>query len=433
MLLVGSVTAAVLPVTPAAAAPPAVPHIGPPVTRAVPDDGDPVLRGLLDGMVATGASGALARVDDGTGTVRLAAGRARLEPAQAMAPAARFRVGSVTKTFIATVALMQEQLGHLSLDDTVEHWLPGLVPGGRRITLRMLLNHTSGLYNYTDDRGFVARYQADPTQGWAPRQLVALAAAHRPLFPPGRRWSYSNTNYIVAGMLIEKATGQNIHRMVRERIIDPLHLTGTSFPAHDRGIDGFYAHGYLPPSPRDPDYTDVSRAAPSLAWTAGAVISTVDDLRTFYRALLGGRLLHAAQLHEMLTTVPVTPVFAYGLGIFSVLTPCGLLWGHDGDIPGYHTMAFSDPTGRRGYVLALPTDPGAVTDLLWQTAGGLAGCQALLAPSASAPTPPAPEPPAPNPPGAALPVPGGPALDTTPGGLPAQAARAFGDVRTDGA
>jgi D-alanyl-D-alanine carboxypeptidase len=429
MLLAGCVATAVLPVTPAAAAPAAVPHIGPPVVRATLDDGDAVLRGLLDGMVATGATGALARVDDGMSTVRLAAGRARLEPAQAMAPGARFRVGSVTKTFIATVALMQEELGHLSLDDAVEHWLPGLVPGGDRITLRMLLNHTSGLYNYTDDPDFIAQYLRDPTVGWAPRQLVGLAAAHPPVFAPGTSWSYSNTNYIVAGMLIEKATGQNIHRMVRERIIDPLHLTGTSFPAHDRGIDGFYAHGYLPPSPIDPGYTDVSRAAPSLAWTAGAVISTVDDLRAFYRALLGGRLLHARQLHEMLTTVPVTPLFNYGLGIFSVLTPCGPLWGHDGDIPGYHTMAFSDESGRRGYVLALPTDPGVVTDLLWQTAGGLAGCQALLAPAVPAPTPPAPGP-APGA-GSGLPAPGGPALDTTPGGLPAQAARAFDDVRTD--
>jgi D-alanyl-D-alanine carboxypeptidase len=416
ILLAGWVAAAVLPVTPAAAGPPAVPHTGPVPGRAAPEDGAPVLRGLLDGMVATGASGAVARVDDGTGTVRLAAGKARLVPAQAMAPGARFRVGSVTKTFIATVALMQEQLGHLSLDDAVGRWLPRAVPGADRITLRMLLNHTSGLYNYTDDPGFLARYHRDPTLGWAPRQLVAIAVAHRPLFPPGRRWSYSNTNYIVAGMLIEKATGQNIHRMVRERIIDPLHLAGTTFPAHDRGIDGFYAHGYLAPSATDPDYADVTRAAPSLAWTAGAVISTVDDLRGFYRALLGGRLLRPRQLREMLTTVPVTPQFRYGLGIFSVRTPCGLLWGHDGDIPGYHTMAFSDRTGQRGYALALPTDPGPVTGLLWETAAGLAGCQALLGPT---PTPGA---------GGGLPAPGGLALDTRPGGLPA---RAYAGVRTD--
>jgi D-alanyl-D-alanine carboxypeptidase len=400
ILLAGFATAAVLPVTPAAAtAPPAAPARAAAPAAA---GADPLLQGILDGIVATGATGVLARVDDGTGTARLSAGKAQLEPVREMAPDARFRVGSVTKTFIATVALMQEELGHLSLDDAVEHWLPGLVPGGDQITLRMLLNHTSGLYNYTDDPGFGARYLADPTLGWAPRQLVELAVAHPPLFAPGTSWSYSNTNYIVAGMLIEKAAGQNIHRMVRERIIDPLHLTGTSFPAHDRGIDGFYAHGYLPPSLLDPGYTDVSRVAPSLGWTAGAVISTVDDLRTFYQALLGGRLLRPEQLREMLTTVSVTPLFSYGLGIFSVLTPCGLLWGHDGDIPGYHTMAFSDPTGQRGYVLALPTDPGVLTSLLWDTAGGLAGCQALLGPSEPAPE-------------------------------PTRAARAFEDVRTDGA
>lgn len=129
-------------------------------------------------MVAAGASGAVLRVDDGRRTYRLSSGKARLDPPQGMRPEAKLRVGSITKTFIATVALQLVGEGRLSLDDTVERWQPGLIPGGERITLRQLLNHTSGLYNYTDDGAFIQQLIADPLRRLTPQDLVGVATSH---------------------------------------------------------------------------------------------------------------------------------------------------------------------------------------------------------------------------------------------------------------
>jgi D-alanyl-D-alanine carboxypeptidase len=373
ILLVAVGAALVLPLgvpTPAAAADP----VGP----------EP-LPMLLDELVGSGATGALIRLDWPQAGFGLASGHAALDPLTELTLGARFRIGSVTKSFIATVALMQVERGRLRLTDTVAQRLPRLaVPGAAAITLQMLLNHTSGLYDYTDDQTFLARYAADPTAGWAPRELVALAVGHPPTFAPGEGWSYTNTGYVLAGMMIEAATGQNIHRLVRQLIIDPLRLTGTSFPAHGPVIAGDHAHGYLPPAATGGDYLDVSVVAPSLAWTAGAIVSTAYDVRQFYAALLGGRLLPPDRLAEMLTAVQVDPVFSYGLGIISLRTPCGTVWGHGGDIPGYHTMAFNNRTGSRGFVLAMPTDPDQSTGPLYGLTAGVATCEMFTGPDGGA-------------------------------------------------
>jgi D-alanyl-D-alanine carboxypeptidase len=335
------------------------------------------LQMLLDELVTQGASGALARVDAGNRTWLLASGAARLQPRQTLTPTARFRVGSVTKTFVSTVALQLVGDGTLRLDDTVERWVPGLVPAGSTITLRMLLNHTSGLFNYTDDEAFVDRHLRDPTRPVTPRELVAVATAHPPTFPPGAGWSYSNTGYIVVGLMIEAATGQPVERLVQQRIVRVLGLSGTSFPTTDPDIAGYHAHGYrLPAAPGQP-YLDVTLFAPSLAWTAGAIVSTATDLRRFYGALLGGRLLRPAMLDQMLTTVAVSPTYGYGLGIYSLRGPCGTTWGHDGGIPGYLTSVMNDRGGKRGAVVEMPTEPDpALGDLLRLTVD-TATCQAL--------------------------------------------------------
>jgi D-alanyl-D-alanine carboxypeptidase len=343
---------------------------------AAPAPGNRQLQALLDELVANGASGALARVDDGRHTWRLAAGDARLEPRQPLTPAARFRVGSVTKSFVATVALQLVGEGTLRLDDTVERWVPGLVPNGGGITLRMLLNHTSGLFNYTDDAAFLNRVIADPTQPATPRELVAFATAHPPTFPPGTDWAYSNTNYIVAGLILEAATGRSVERLIGQRILAPLRLRGTYFPVADPNIAGYHAHGYLPPSlTNGAGYVDVTPFAPSLAWTAGAVVSTADDLHRFYAALLGGRLLRPAQLHQMTTTVRVLPTLGYGLGLFTQRRACGTVWGHDGGIPGYLTFAYADRGGRRSAVISLPTQPDQDLEALLGLTIDTAVCQ----------------------------------------------------------
>jgi D-alanyl-D-alanine carboxypeptidase len=317
----------------------------------------------------------LARVDDGQHTWRLASGAARLEPRQPLTPAARYRVASVTKTFVATVTLQLVGEGRLRLDDTVERWLPGLVPGGDAITLRMLLNHTSGLFDYTQDPAILDRLINHPTDPMTPRELIAVAVAHPPTFPPGAGWSYSNTGYILIGLILEAVTGQPVERMVRQRIINPLGLTATTFPVSNPLITGYHAHGYrLPATPGAP-YMDVTPFSPTLAWTAGAIISTADDLRRFYRALLRGQLLRPALLEQMLTTVQVSPVFGYGHGIYTQRTACGTLWGHDGGIPGYLNVAFNDRSGRRSVEVMLPTEPNQALGSLFDLTVGTAVCE----------------------------------------------------------
>lgn len=349
--------------------------------------GNPRLQALLDDLVANGASGALARVDDGHHTWRLAAGAARLDPRQPLTPAARLRVGSVTKTFVATVALQLVGAGRLGLHDTVERRLPGLVPNGDAITLRMLLGHTSGLFDYTDDPAFLRRVTEDPTRPATPRELISVATAHPPTFPPGTSWGYSNTNYIVTGLILEAATGRSVEQLVRQRILRPLGLRGTYFPVGAPDIAGYHAHGYAPPALTGAGYVDVTPFAPSLAWAAGAIVSTTDDLHRFYAALLGGRLLRPAQLREMTTTVPVLPTLGYGLGLFTARRACGTVWGHDGGIPGYVTFAYTDRAGRRGAVVALPTQPDQDLAALFALTVDTAVCQMFgrVPPAAASP------------------------------------------------
>ena len=141
-----------------------------------------------------------------------------------MRPADRFRVGSVTKSFMATVLLQLVGERKLRLDDSLERWLPGVVPNGRSITVRELLQHTSGLYDYVDDSAFRTAVLANPLRVWTPRQLVRIAVSHHPLFRPGRRWSYSNTNYILAGLVIQAVTHRTVAAELRNRIFRPLDL-----------------------------------------------------------------------------------------------------------------------------------------------------------------------------------------------------------------
>lgn len=194
----------------------------------------------------------------------------------------RFRVGSITKTFVATVVLQLIGERTLALDDTVEHWLPGVVPNGRHITVRQLLSHTSGLFDYGGDRKFVAEAYRHPLKNWTPRQIVAIATAHKPRFAPKAGWSYSDTNYYALGLIVEAATGHSLALELRHRIIVPLRLRATSFP-NAPDINGRYAHGYfLRP------LQDVSVGSPSVQWAAGALVSNADDLARFFRALLAG-------------------------------------------------------------------------------------------------------------------------------------------------
>jgi D-alanyl-D-alanine carboxypeptidase len=216
------------------------------------------LQRALDQVVAAGVPGAVLLVGDGDRTIRLASGYGNLKPRTPMRAGDRFRVGSITKAFVATVVLQLVAERKLSLKDTVERWLPGVVPNGKRITVRRLLNHTSGLFNYTEDRKFVAAAFRDPLRVWRPREIVAIATAHKPYFPPGAGWRYADTNYFVLGLIVQAATRRPLGSELRRRIFAPLRLRATTFDNAAR-IAGRHAHGYfLRP------LTDVSVGSPSV-------------------------------------------------------------------------------------------------------------------------------------------------------------------------
>lgn len=326
----------------------------------------------LDAIVAEGTPGALAAVREGRGRWSGEAGAADLATGEPRRNRDRFRVGSLTKTFTATVLLQLDADGVLSLDDTVERWLPGVVRGngndGRRVTLRQLLNHTSGIFNYNRDEGFLARFTGESFldhryDGATPEELVAIGLSHPPLFAPGTGWEYSDTNYILAGMVIERATGDDYATQVRRRILGPLKLRATSVPGSAAAVPRPHGRHYSKLYDEDPNAPvhDVTEFNPSVAGAAGQVISATRDLNRFYRALLRGELLPREQLDEMLTTVPIdeeesgtggVPTAAYGLGIRSDRLSCGVtVWGHGGQVPGSLSRAAATRDGH--HVLTL--------------------------------------------------------------------------------
>jgi D-alanyl-D-alanine carboxypeptidase len=309
------------------------------------------LERALGRLTRAGAPGAVVLVRRGRRTQLLARGYSNRATHTRLHVGDRFRIGSVTKTFTATVVLQLAGEGKLSLDDTVERWLPGLVPGGERITVRQLLNHTSGLFNYAEDPALFNDLIRDRLHERSPRELVAVAVAHPPAFMPGERWAYSNTGYVLLGLIAEAADGRPLATQLKSRIFAPLALRDTSFETRPR-IAGPHAHGYFGlPRPRD-----VSVFSPSGAWAAGAIVSTAADVARFYRALLGGRLLRPEQLRAMTTTVPIVPGAGYGLGIARTRTACGTAWVHSGDFPGYLTSAQTSADGRRQAVVLVNTD-----------------------------------------------------------------------------
>ncbi|GAB2948018.1 serine hydrolase domain-containing protein [Nonomuraea fastidiosa] len=273
------------------------------------------------------------------------------------------RIGSNTKTFTAVTILQLVGEGKIKLDGPVEKYLPGLLRGkgidGRRITVRQLLQHTSGLPEYTD---FLAK-GALPYQHryFQPRDLLDMALKKKAQFAPGTKWSYTNTNYIVAGLIIEKVTGRPAAEEITKRTIKKIGLTHTYFPGvGEQKIRDPHPTGYHRDDPAKP-MTDVSVSDPSSAWTAGQMISTPSDLNRFFTALLDGKLLKPAQLKQMRTTVKAPqlgPGGRYGLGLSAVKLSCGgTAWGHGGAIPGYYTTNAATEDGRAAAIAVthLPT------------------------------------------------------------------------------
>jgi D-alanyl-D-alanine carboxypeptidase len=327
-----------------------------------PDD---VVRQRVNALVRDdGFPAALASVRSRDGRFRdYVAGVGDLKTRSKVPVDGQVRIGSNTKSFTAVAVLQLVGEGKVGLDKPVETYLPKLLRGdgidGRHITVRQLLQHTSGLPNYT---GFLANgFLPYQHTYFSPRQLLDMALEQKADFAPGAKWEYSNTNYIVAGLLIEKVTGRPLIEVLTKRVIDRIGLRHTYFPnVGDQTIREPHPHGYGRDDPKAP-LTDVTEMDPGQAWAAGQMISTPSDLDRFFTALLAGRLMPPAQLKEMRTTVPAGEFgngVRYGLGLQSTPLSCGgLAWGHGGDIDGYATVNAATDDGRAATfaVTELPT------------------------------------------------------------------------------
>ncbi|NUR28269.1 MAG: beta-lactamase family protein [Catenulispora sp.] len=292
----------------------------------------PELDHLVNDKAATAA---IVRISDGTRTIADSAGAAPSTNGY-------FRIGSVTKTFVATVVLQLVDEGRIRLDDPIDRHLPGLVPNGDRITVRQLLNHTSHLYDYMSEPGYSTnRWRGqDRFRSYRPRDLLKVAFAKK--LPDDGKWHYSNTNYVVLGLLVEKLTGRPYGQEVTRRILRPLGLRHTVIPGNRPGVPEPHAKGYE----AMPELVDATRMNPSLDWAAGEMISTAPDLERFFAALLGGKLTSAASLRAMRTAVETKAGFGYGLGLQAYALPCGTVWGHSGELIGYLTFAFRSDSGK---------------------------------------------------------------------------------------
>ncbi|MFF8957838.1 serine hydrolase domain-containing protein [Streptomyces sp. NPDC014894] len=316
--------------------------------------GDPLRRGLEELVARDGFPAGLAAVRGAGGgpTRHYTAGVADLETGAGVPVDGRVRIASNSKSFLATVVLQLVAEGRISLDSPVETHLPGLLRGdgvdGREITIRRLLQHTSGLPNYTDHLD--PDWFASRNVYREPRELLDLALEHPAVFRPGARWGYSNTNYVVAGLIVQKVTGRPVREEITRRIIEPLGLRRTYVPvAGDRSVRGPHPRGYHPSGPEE-RLRDITELDPSWGWATGDMISTPGDLNRFFSALADGRLLALEQLRQMRTTVdasPLGPGVRYGLGLVSTPLSCGgVSWGHGGDIPGYKTVSGAADDGR---------------------------------------------------------------------------------------
>ncbi|MEU7579875.1 serine hydrolase domain-containing protein [Streptomyces sp. NPDC041068] len=319
--------------------------------------GHPRLRRLLHRLTTVdGAPGALAEVRHRRGSAVLTSGVADVKSRAPVHRDSRFRIGSMTKPFVATVMLQLVGERRVALDAPVERYLPGVVRGhgndGRRITVRQLLQHTSGVPDFLDH----LRPQDivnDPLAHHDARDLVDIALTHPSNFEPGTDWRYSSTGYLPAGMIIEKVTGHPYGEEIQRRIIKPLGLRETSVPGDTTRIPRPHPRGYVRPG-KDAPFRDITAINPSAGGASGELISSGTDLNRFLDALVRGELLRPAQRREMMKTQPTgnPDGRAYGLGLESRPLPCGgLYWGHTGDFLGFETAGGATVDGRQTTVM----------------------------------------------------------------------------------
>ncbi|KAB2348569.1 serine hydrolase domain-containing protein [Actinomadura rudentiformis] len=325
-------------------------------TTPVQAAGHADLRPVVEGLTGPdGAPGALAEVNGRGGRRVATSGVADVRTGTPVDPRSHFRIGSLTKPFVATVVLQLVGEGRIKLDVPVERYLPGVVRGadndGREITVRQLLQHRSGLPDILKHLPPLDVLK-DPLRHWEARELVDIALRHPREFVPGKSWGYSSTNYLLAGMIIERVTGRSYGKEIKRRIIVPLGLDDTIVPSDDPDIPGPHPQGYVRP---ESDLVDITRLNPTVAGAGGGMISSASDINRFLAALLRGRLLKPPQLREMMdardTGRPSGSKYGLGLQWFPAKA-CGEgFWGHNGDMLGFSVRAGATTDGRQATVM----------------------------------------------------------------------------------
>ncbi|MBL7512395.1 beta-lactamase family protein [Frankia sp. CNm7] len=343
---------------------------------AAPRYGQAELQRDLDAVRDAGAVGVIAQVN-GSQRLRGTSGVSDVEADTPLDVDGYFRMGSNTKPFVAIVVLQLVEEGALTLDDTVERWLPGVVTGngndGASITVRQLLQHTSGLHDYTDD--LLARvdsmeaYRELLATTFTPRELVTLALQSPPDFSPGQGWDYSNTGYALIGMIIEEVAGRSWDTEVARRVLEPLGMAHTSEPGTATVLPDPHPKGY-----EVLDGTTVEHPEQNMTWAGagGSLVTTVDDLSRFWRAVGSGELVTPELAEQMRRTVPTTgddqPAGGtYGLGLaWRPLSCGGGAWTHNGDVPGFHTVSAVSEDGATTAVVSLNVNAeGPVRQAAW--------------------------------------------------------------------
>lgn len=325
----------------------------------------PELQKAIQEIVDSGLTGVSLRVNDERGEWVGSAGVAELGGAAKPPVNGHVRIGSNTKTFTATLVLQLVAEGKVELDTPAVDYLPEF-DLDRRISVRMLLQHTSGVFNFTgefyEDGTVLAGIPSTISgQEWVdnrfrtypPQELVRLALSKPARFEPGTGWSYSNTNYVLARLLVEKVTGRSCAEVARERILDPLGLSDTVVPYTSPEIPEPHAHAYYRYEEAGVRKTvDITRHNPSWISAGGDMISTTRDLHTFISALAGGKLLPAALLAEMRTPHPDNG-FGLGLRVQDAGPDGGTLLFHNGGAAGHAALMYSTPDGSKTLTAAL--------------------------------------------------------------------------------
>jgi D-alanyl-D-alanine carboxypeptidase len=341
----------------------------------------PTLEDLLAAVVATGVPGAVALAVESEGRVEGAAGLADLGTGEPLSVEHRFRIGSVTKIFVAALVLRLVEEGLLDLDGSA-------APYVEDVTIRQLLNHTSGLDDFVGDPVvFFEPYRSDPGHRWEldVRDELQLVLGQPRLFPPGGGWAYHGSNYLVLRLLVEQATGVGLRPALRERVLTPLGLHRTDLVEGPLLDD--CAHGYLPRDnpilPGGPEPVDVTALDLPFYRSGGGIVSTAGDVAAMLHVLLGGGFISAGLRSEMLDAVDSDweETDRYGLGIGEITalmgrrrSPCGSAWGHLGFSVGYAAIALSSQDGARQVVLLVNGNLVAPDDVeaFWDAAGRLA-------------------------------------------------------------